>query len=198
LWLLKKINNNKEIKMNIWISEDKLKDESIINENVDMKMLESTIADVQRMYIEPILGTKLFNKIDGDIPTLTGNYETLMDDYIQPAMIRWIMFEVPTILSYRFMNKGVMKKNSDNSQPVDLTEMKRIQEQMKDKAQYYSQLVTNYLRANTDLFPEYLESGEFDDIRPTGNNYSTGMYLGGNEFDCGSKGLEKGHSKFDN
>ena len=49
------------------ISEDILKDRTAIHGNIDPKLLFPEIKVAQDMYIHPILGTALYDKIIGDI-----------------------------------------------------------------------------------------------------------------------------------
>ena len=108
-----------------FISENYLKSTTVIDDNVDMKLLNPTLRLVQEKYILQILGTALYDKLVSDVSasSLSGSYKTLMDDYILPTMSWYVMLESPIPLGYRFMNKGVMRKNSDNSQPADIADL---------------------------------------------------------------------------
>ncbi len=59
------------------ISETILKERTKLHSNVDPKLLFPDIKVAQDMYIEPLLGTALYNKILDDINagTLTGAYK---------------------------------------------------------------------------------------------------------------------------
>lgn len=167
--------------MVIFISEQALKDNSIINENVDMKLLLPTIKLAQEKYILPILGTGLYNEIKTQITnsTLTVLNETLLDDYIQPCMVWWIMAEAPMPLTYKFMNKSVATRSSENAQPASLNDILKLEERFKDNAEWYSQRITNYLLANIQQYPLYSNPGSgVDTFIPKRTMYSTGMYLG--------------------
>ena len=68
----------------LFISEAKLKDSTAINLNVDPQILLPYVLQAQRIYIEPKLGTDLYQKLEAEITagTLTGAYKTLVDEYI--------------------------------------------------------------------------------------------------------------------
>lgn len=162
------------------ISEQFIKDNSVINENVDVKLLRATIWDCQRDYIKPLLGTDLYNKVLADInsDSLTGDYLTLVNDYISEALLKWVMFEsVPTLL-YKYRNKAVSTQDSDNSQPISYKAMQEEMNRWKDKAEIRSEDVTRYLCVNSDSFPEYTDNNDDDDITPNGRNFTTSIYLG--------------------
>lgn len=165
----------------IFISEQALKDSSIINENVDMKLLLPTIKLAQEKYVLPILGTALYNELKTQITnaTLTVLNETLLDDYIQPCLIWWIMAESPMPLTYKFMNKSVATRSSENANAASLNDLLKLEERFKDNAEWYSQRITNYLLEKSTQYPLYLNPGNgIDTIVPKKTMYSTGMFLG--------------------
>jgi len=165
----------------IFISEQALKDNSIINENVDMKVLLPVIKLAQEKYMMPILGTGLYNKLKTQITaaSITVLNKTLLDDYIQPALIWWIMAEAPMPLTYKFMNKSVATRSSENANAASLNDLLKLEERFKDNAEWYSQRITNYLLQNIQSYPLYSNPGSgIDTIVPKKTMYSTGMYLG--------------------
>jgi hypothetical protein len=172
----------------VFIDEDALKGASIINENVDMKMLTPTIKLVQDKYLLRLLGTGEFvdlqNKIAGVFQdgtsgnTLNTNDTFLLDNYISPLMIWGVLKEAPYELTYKFMNKGVSKMSSTNSQPVSLEEIKTLVDRASNNFDWYSQRIIFYLNANTGLYPEYLVVKTMDDVAPTSRGYSSKIYLG--------------------
>jgi len=165
----------------IFISEQALKDNSIINENVDMKVLLPTIKLAQEKFMLPILGTGLYNQIKTQVSAATVSVlnKTLLDDYIQPALIWWIMAEAPMPLTYKFMNKSVATRSSENANAASLNDLLKLEERFKDNAEWYSQRITNYLLTNSILYPLYLSPGNtIDTIVPKRTMYSTGMFLG--------------------
>ena len=165
----------------IFISEQALKDNSIINENVDMKVLLPTIKLAQEKFMLPILGTGLYNEIKTQVSAATVSVlnKTLLDDYIQPALIWWIMAEAPMPLTYKFMNKSVATRSSENASAASLNDLLKLEERFKDNAEWYSQRITNYLLENSTSYPLYLSPGNgIDTIVPKRTMYSTGMYLG--------------------
>ena len=108
----------------LFITENFIKENSPIDENVDVKFLRSTIYDAQRDYIKPILGSDLYDKIESDISgsTLTGDYLTLVNDYVSESLLKWVIFELTDVLLYKYRNKNVSKQDSENAQPVNYTE----------------------------------------------------------------------------
>lgn len=160
------------------MGETYLKQMTIINDNVDMKIITPTIEDVQRLYIEDVLGTQLFNQILSQIGsnTVSSANQTLLDSYILPFMKYYVLMEVSPVFKMRYMNKGLMVKSSDNSQPASQEEMLYIMDRWKDNAQKLAQKCTDYLRDNTATYPLFLTNYRYYESQPNQNNFSSGFY----------------------
>jgi hypothetical protein len=162
------------------ISETKLKENSFINENVDDKLIRATIIQVQDMQIHPILGTGLYNEIKSQITSnnVSAANVTLLQDYIQPVIIWWVQADGTIPLTYKIMNKSIVKRNSENSNPAELDELFAIADNFKNKAEFYTKRLVKFLQANTDTYPLYLNPGnDVDTLHPYRQAYQTGMNL---------------------
>jgi len=163
------------------LSEQTLKNNSILQDNVDMKVIMPTIYDVQNFYILPILGTSLYNDVLDKVAnnTLTASYTTLLDDYITPTMIWYCRYELPMNMNYKYFNKSVGVQNSDNMNPASLEELQMIMDRAKNKAEWYAERLSNYLLAFPDLFPLYLNQTDVNiaTIFSNRTNYTSGLVL---------------------
>jgi hypothetical protein len=165
-----------------FININTLKENSLIDDNVDAKLLTPTLRVVQDIYLQKILGTPLYEdfktKITAD-ETLAAypNHLALMRDYIKNVLIYYVCMHSLHAIRYRMMNKGVMVKNSDNSNPADSLEVKVIKDEFRMFAESYAELLTKYLKENTDTFPLY------DDLTETGMNAATTNYTTGIDLD---------------
>lgn len=166
--------------MSLIITENYLKQNSIINDNADMKVITPTIYLVQDLYIHPILGTDLFNEIKTQIDSnnVSSANQTLLNNYVLPTMIWYLLCECTPVFKYRYMNKGVMVKSSENSSAADLTEIQYLMDKWKNNAEAYAQRCTKFLIQNSTTYPLYLSNPDMDDIKPNKNNYTSGLYLG--------------------
>lgn len=167
----------------LFISETFVKENSEIDENVDMKLINPTIWYCQKEYIEKTLGTTLYNDLIADVVagSLSGDNLTLVDDYIADALLFWVKHELQVPLTYKFRNKSVNKNTDPNSQPVGFEEHKYLRDYYKPKAQYFTERLEKYLCANTDLFPLYNTSTEDDDLLPRDTKPQVAVYLGKTE-----------------
>lgn len=165
----------------LFLSEATLKTESVLQDNVDMKVVTPTIFDVQSMYILPIMGTALYNDISAKIAaaTLSSDEINLMDLYVTPTMIWWMRYELPMVMNYKYFNKSVGTMNSDNMTPLSESEMFKLMDHTKNKAEWYSERLTKYLLQNNLIFPLYLNQTKvgIDTIFAKRTNFNSGMVL---------------------
>lgn len=163
------------------ISTDYLKTHTVIDLNVDDNYLKRAILDAQQFHIRRLLGSNLYDTIITKIENsqLTGHYQTLVDDYVADTLLYYSFHEAITWLLYKVENKSVVKKNSENSSPIELNELSLLREDISNKAEYYAEKTIKYLCANSSLFPEYLSgTNSLDDVAPDKNvQYDSGMYL---------------------
>ena len=140
------------------ISEAKLKAFTDINNNLDPDLIKSTIREAQIVHITRLLGTKLYDKIISDIQSdsLTGNYKTLVDDYVQDALIYWSYYESLESIYLRPRNNGLLQpQGGDNSLSVDMLMYDKKRQSVKNKAEYFSERLVDFLCYNSSTFPEY-------------------------------------------
>ena len=172
-----------------FISESILKQDSILNENIDPKYLRSLIDDCQDLYILPILGSALYNdlvnKIDTEA-TLTSDELNLLDNYVTPCLKRYIISEAGYELTFKHTNKNVGIKNSEFSQPANIGDLRDVMNHFKNKAELFAKKLEMFLKANTTIYPLYLQSGNtIDSITPIQDVFDSGMFLGDDDCGCG-------------
>lgn len=176
------------------ISDQMIKDRTPIHGNIDPQLLHTDIKVAQDMYIHPILGTALYNKllsdIDGSGPT--GVYKSLIDNFIVDTLIWYTMADLPTTLSYQFWNKGVLRKQGENTETPSMSELIDLSNRARNRAEFYANRLRLYLKQNSTTYPEYLNPGSgVDDIQPENKSFTMPIFLGDNT-NCG-KSLEEKH-----
>ena len=164
----------------LFISETKLKKSTTINGNVDAMLLRPYMKVAQDLHIHPKLGTDLYNKLQADVigNSLAGNYETLVEDYVQDALVHWTLYEAIPFLGYRIMNANIVRKTSETSENTSLEELNFLREVVRNTAEWYTERMIDWLRHNNHLVPEY-NTNTNEDIAPTKRNYYSGMNLDG-------------------
>jgi|GEM_PF-502416 len=166
----------------LFISEKYVKDNSYIDNNVDDKLLTPLIILAQDKHILPVTGTSLWNDLITQIvsASVSSGYQDLLNNYLQKATLWWTLSEAVLPLAYKFTNKNVLQKNSDNGQPASMPDLLKLKDQFTQNAEYYSERAIRHLRANTDVFPLYLQitGNSLESVRPEANAYNAGMFLG--------------------
>lgn len=140
------------------ISEGKLKAFTDINNVLDVDLIKSTIREAQIIHITRLLGQKLYDRIITDInnDTLSGVYKTLVDDYVQDALIYWAYYESLESIYLRPRNNGLLQpQGGDNALSVDVNLYDKKRQSVKNKAEYFSERLVDYLAFNDEKFPEY-------------------------------------------
>ena len=162
----------------LFISENKIKDSTAIGGNVDMEFLLPYIKVAQKKYIETKLGTDLFEALQTKITagSLTGAYQTLVDDYIQDALVHWSFYEALPFLRYKVMNNNVVSKTAENSTLLTREEAQDLREEIRNTAEFFTERLIDYIKNNTASFPEYT-TNTGSDVSPDTANYYSGMNL---------------------
>ena len=151
----------------LFIKVQDLKKNTILDGNVDVDKLLPYIKLAQEIHIQNFLGTKLYEAIETKITddTLTGNYLTLVNSYIQPALIHFAMMDYLPFAAYQVKNAGVFKHISENAESVTKSEVDYLVNKEREFAEYYTRRFIDYMANNQNLFPEYT-SNTNEDINP--------------------------------
>jgi hypothetical protein len=166
----------------LFISESKLKSSTAINLNVDVNILLPYVLQAQTLYIEPKLGTQLYEHIKGLIQAGTigdaGNvaYKTLLDDYISFVLVNYSFYHAIPYLRFKVENGNIYSKTSETGTALSTEESQSLREEISNTAQYYTERLIEYIRNNTSLFPEY-STNSGADVNPDKNAYYNGMNL---------------------
>lgn len=163
-----------------FISQEFIKENFPINQNIEPSIIGPIIPMASDLYILPILGTALYNRLISSVQTtsLSGDYLTLMTTYVQPALLNYVMYEALPFLNYRITNINVGKHKTDTSDPVNEDELLNLRKQIYYNANYFAERCTRFLRANPDLYPEYYAPGtKWDTIIPVPTSYFSGIHI---------------------
>jgi hypothetical protein len=184
---LEKVNSSKEKEMSknvLLMSVSILKDRTAVHSNIDDKLLYPEIKTAQDMYIHPLLGTALYSKLISDISGLgpVGAYKTLLDDYILDCLYNYVLSQLPIALPFQFWNKGVLRKQGENTDTPTMSELIDISNFYKDRAEWYGERLVRYLKSTStsSVLPEYLSPGDtLDTIIPDNTVFTCSIFLGG-------------------
>ena len=164
------------------ISEKTLKANGVINNNVDNMYIFPAIRYAQDAGLQPIIGTKLYNKLmdlveDGSITGAT-DYKYLLDEYVTPYLINKVTADIQIPLAYKVRNQGVVQQTGENTYVPSLKDLQYVIQNYENKANFYSNRLSDYLKANRKKYPEYCSVDSSADMPSNKNAYNTGIYLG--------------------
>ena len=164
----------------LFISRTDLVKNSIVDGNVDTDKFIQFVKIAQEIHIQNYLGSKLYDKISADIiaDSLTGNYLSLVTDYVQPMLIHYAMVDYLPFAAYQVKNGGVYKHSSENSESATKDEVDFLVQKQRDFAEYYTRRFVDYICFNSTLFPEYNTSTNEQMTPDTDSNFSGGIFLG--------------------
>jgi hypothetical protein len=129
-----------------------------MNGNVDPDKFIQYVKIAQDKHIENYLGTDLIDKIKTDIVAgnLSGDYLTLVNDWVKPCLIHWTMVEYLPFAAFNIANKGVYKQSSENADNATQEEIAFLLEKQRNTAQYYTNRLIDYLTFNaSSKYAEY-------------------------------------------
>jgi hypothetical protein len=163
----------------LWINKKTLVDLSAIDSNVEWSKIEPTVEVTQLKRIRPVLGNALYDAIELMIENyvtastpIPVDYKKLLDKYIQPVIVNYLISDNALLMQHRLTNKGVMNKDSANSTPIDSGVMDLFRQEVRANAEVYLKLLIDYLKENLATYPEYKLSES-----PQQNSYAVSWFL---------------------
>ena len=167
------------IQHTLFISATRLKKDTALGGSVDDNLIMPYILLAQDMNILPVLGADLYEKLKSDVQggSLTGAYKTLVETYIQPALVQFAFSTLAPYLRLRFSNNSVVVMGAtEQSSSATYDDIKPLMDTATDAAEFYRQRLIDYIRNNQSSFPEF-STNSGADLDPTTNNYFAGINL---------------------
>ena len=151
--------------MVLLISVQDIKDLSVLDNNIEDKYIIPNITKCQDFIVKPLLGEDKYIELTEQIRlnTLTSNNKILLEEYIQPVIVYYVISEVIYTTAYKLKNLGV----ADGDQ-YKFDELVRLSKKYLIDSEQYQQILKEYMCDNSiPVDPEY-----------DGQNY--GLFLGVN------------------
>ena len=139
------------------ITDSELTKDSPLGGNVDPDKYRLFIKEAQVFTLEPILGTKLFDKIitDFNADTLAGVYSTIHTEYLKPILINSAAAEYIIMSLAEVRNAGVLRFTPEGTTPATKEEIDFLANKLKAKADVYIERLQRYLRDQQANITEY-------------------------------------------
>lgn len=155
--------------------------------NVDADKYVPLIKDQQEMIIEPILGTKLYQKIMTDMgnDTLAGVYLEIRNR-CKPIIRFLVVADFVETSNLNILNSGIQKHSVDSQEVVNQNEVSILSKNMRIKADVYVDRLQKYLCNESPSIPEYRGAQENPyDVKPRVNTNSIGGWYLKDKFKSG-------------
>ena len=166
------------------ISEDFVKSNSELTDNMYGKYLLPAIRTSQDLYLQPILGKTLYNTVigmvaDGSIvDPENAHFKELLDDYIQPYLLERVLADLVPVVSAKVANLGTVHSKDEYVENLSVTDAEKLQHLHIIKADSYCKRMQEYLLENSQMFP--IDACTCNAMKSNLDSAaSTGLWLGG-------------------
>lgn len=170
--------------MNIYlISEDTIKSESYVNDNLDSSLLLPSIQSAQDMHLQPLIGTNLYKKLMELIKTNSINdesnkpYKHLLDKYIRPFLMYAVQMDIQIPLAFKMRNAGIVQSNNEYVNNSYLNDVQSLKTYYEQKMNFYGIRISDWLQANSNYIPEYNTRKDCSEMPSDCNAYNSGILL---------------------
>lgn len=162
------------------VSVDTIKQRTALHFNVDEKLVFPEIKTAQDLYLEPALGTPLFNRLCDGIAAgnLTADETELLNNYVTDALCYYVLMCLPVPITAQFYNNGLLRKTDANTTQLSMSEINDAMNHYKQRADHYKQRLINFLVVNSTRYPLYLDRFGWGDAMPEGSGFNCDFYLG--------------------
>jgi hypothetical protein len=165
-------------KIALFVSEEKLKNFTSINQNVSPADLVPYILQAQDIYLQNFIGATYYFQLKDQVlnNTVTQPNQFLLDNYIGPALCNYGLLMAMPFLKYKMFNKSVVSPTSESSENITLDEMKFLQEQVRGTAETYMKRTIEWMVNHPGEYNAYIAPNVLDGQLPErGNPYSNNI-----------------------
>ena len=165
-------------------SEDYIKTNSALNDNLWGKFLLPAIREAQDINLQTYLGECLYKTIlgmvaDNSITASTNeSYKALLDDYVQPYLLYQVQANIIPTINVKLGNIGSVVSNDEHISTLSQANIDLVQSDFQHKADFYAQSMLNFILNHSSEFN--LDECACKELKAHLNSAaSTGLWLGG-------------------
>lgn len=162
----------------LFVSEEKIKAFSSINQNVSPADLIPYILQAQDIYLQNYIGATYYMQLKKQVleNTVSANNQFLLDNYIGQALVNWGLMMALPFLKYKIYNKSVLSPTSENADSITLEELKFLQDQCRNTAETYTKRMIEWMVLHPGDYPAYIAPNVLDGQLPErGTPYYNGL-----------------------
>ncbi len=139
-------------------------DITAVGSQIDITLLEKHISKSQLKHIKPLVGEDLYETLQNETvaETYTGSNESLLTDYLKPALAHYTLYEALPLIRQKIVNKGIMIGKSEFSEGSDFIEFKYLRDEQLNNARFYAAEALKFICDNASDFSSYNLSSDSD------------------------------------
>lgn len=156
-------------------SEQFLKEKTALNDQFDIRRIVPFLGNAQEMWIQPILGTALYTRLqEGILANNLTTDEVNLLTVIRPVHSYYTVFAALPFIAVELRNAGLVQTANPNVTQASSVYFKELLNQTKNTAEFYGQRLIQYLCDNRALFPLYTSTTGLPASRAT--TFNGGFY----------------------
>lgn len=142
------------------LSPTRLKQDSLLCENVDDKYCINAIRTAQDIQLVELIGECLYKKVCGLVGDKTINkpenviYKELLDSYIIPFLTLQSTAEIILPLQFKLRNAGLTQSADQQTQYATIEDAQYTSQHYQNKARFYGRRMTDWIAEMADQIPE--------------------------------------------
>jgi len=162
-----------------FIDTEFLKENTLIEQNVDDAKLNPLIFKAQEIHIETILGSDFYNHLMDAAynDTLTQDEKDLIANYIQQCVAEWVAYMSVNQLTNKFTNKAIVQEFSQYSATSDRLERTDLKNDLRNDAEVYSKRLITHLCQYSELYPLYYNPNTNENVRRNSTSFFNNIYI---------------------
>ena len=158
----------------LFVSEEKLKSFTSINNNTSPLDLIPYVLQAQDIYLQNYIGATYYMQLKEQVRTSTVDADNmfLLDNYIGSALCNWALAMALPWLKYKIFNKSVLSPSSESAESITLDELNFLIEQARGTAETYTKRMIEWMVLHPGAYPAYITPNVLDGQLPErGNPY---------------------------
>jgi hypothetical protein len=160
-----------------FISEEKIKSFTDVNENVYVSDLIPGLISSQDLDLQNLLGSKFYDGLKARIlaNTLSVDETNLINEFIAPFLLNQAVWRILPNIKWKLLNKSVLSPSSETANTISLEEFQYLRNDQLNTATFYAERLRNHLVQYNYLYPEYV-SPDFKGIVPDRNEQASSQF----------------------
>lgn len=160
-----------------FFSENWLKANTAVTQNVDMQDLVPFIGAAQEMIIKTRIGKTLYERLQEAVVNQDWNSDELdLLKLVRPVAAYYSLYLAIPFLQTKIRNKGLVKGTDQYIQTVSKQDMLDLRQEVLQMSNYYMARLDDYLCLYSSRFPQYADPNPLND-KIDGPSYDWGGFI---------------------